>query len=107
MTRPPKRAAPPPPAPAMVKLPEPPPVMNVFLANALITGAPLTTEELACMRTHFVELVRLLAMSGPRFVNARNDAVRLHNSVIARIKGEREALRRRALEDEPELMEIA
>ncbi len=75
--------------------------------NALITEAPLSNAELELLRIHFAGLEQMLVNSGPRFSNARRDAVDMHNRAVRRMRGIRdEARRRAALEDEPELMEI-
>lgn len=75
--------------------------------NALITSAPLTNEELNNLRVHFAALEAMLVMSGPRFSNARRDAIDMHNRAVRIIKGMREAERQRAaLQEEPELLEI-
>jgi hypothetical protein len=75
--------------------------------NALITEAPLTNEELDLLRVHFAALEQMMVISGPRFSNARRDAVDLHNRAVKRMRGIRDEVRRRAaMETEEELMEI-
>jgi hypothetical protein len=75
--------------------------------NALITEAPLTNSELDGLRVHFAGLVAALEISGPRFSNARRDAVDMHNRVVRRLRGIRDEVRRRAtLEEDESLMEI-
>ena len=76
-------------------------------ANALVTEAPLTNDELNLLREHFSGLHGLLTHSGPRFSNARRDAADMHNRAVRRLRGIRdEARRRAALEHDDELMEI-
>lgn len=77
------------------------------LANALITQAPLSTEELTALRLHFHALAGACNISGPRFSNARRDAIDMHNKAVLRLRGIRdEAKRRAAMTDDDELMEI-
>jgi hypothetical protein len=75
-------------------------------ANALVTEAPLTTAELTLLAAHYRALAALCEASGPRFSNARRDAVDMHNRAIRRLRGIRDEARRRALEHEDELLEI-
>lgn len=89
-----------------VRLPEARPV-GAEISNALITEAPLTTEELQALRTHFATLAATLEVSGPRFANPRRDAIDMHNRAVRRLKGVRdEARRRAALVEEEDLLEI-
>lgn len=75
--------------------------------NAIITEAPLTNAELDGLRAHFASLVASLEISGPRFSNARRDAVDLHNRVVRRLRGIRDEARRRAtLAEDEDMMEI-
>jgi hypothetical protein len=75
--------------------------------NALITEAPLTNEELDLLRVHFAGLERMMVISGPRFSNARRDAVDMHNRAVKRMRGIRDEVRRRAtMQEDDELMEI-
>lgn len=76
-------------------------------ANALITEAPLSVPELTVLREHFAALAALCSESGPRFANARRDAVDMHNRAVRRLRGIRDEARRRAtLAEEDDLMEI-
>lgn len=76
-------------------------------SNALITEAPLTNGELDMLRLHFAELAELCVVSGPRFSNARRDAVDMHNRAVRRMRGIRDEVRRRAtMEDEDALLDI-
>ena len=76
-------------------------------ANALITEAPLTTEELELLRDHYAKLTALCETAGPRFSIPRRDAVDMHNRAVRRMRGIRdEAKRRAALEEEEQLLEI-
>lgn len=75
--------------------------------NALVTNAPLTTEELTALRAHFLALSASLVISGPRFTNARRDGVDMHNRAVRRMRGlKEEAQRRAALAEDAELLEI-
>lgn len=75
--------------------------------NALITEAPLSTEELTGLREHFRVLYTMCEQSGPRFSNARRDAVDMHNRATRRLRGIRdEAKRQAALQEDEDLMEI-
>lgn len=85
------------------------PMMSVHLANALLTGAPVSEAEMRCVIEHAKALHAMLVVSGPRFANAARDAIDLHNRAVRRLKGMREeAWRKRALLDDDEpLLEIA
>lgn len=75
--------------------------------NALVTEAPLTNEELDLLRAHFAGLEQMLVRSGPKFSNARQDAVNMHNRAVKRMRGIRDEVRRRAaLQEEEGLIEI-
>lgn len=77
------------------------------LCNALITEAPLTTDELQRLRFHFAALEQMAVISGPRFSNARRDAIDMHNRAVRRLRGIRDEVRRRAaLAEEESLLEI-
>ena len=76
-------------------------------ANALITEAPLTTEELTALRDHYRVLYDLLKDSGPRFTQSLRDAVDMHNRAIRRLRGIRDEAKRKETErEEDELLEI-
>ena len=62
------------------------PAMNVQTANALVTGAPVTEDMLRLAMAHFAGMEKLLSISGPRFSNARAEAVNMHNIAVRRIK---------------------
>lgn len=77
------------------------------LCNCLVTEAPLTRAECDHLRKHFAALEHMLVTSGPRFSNARRDAVVMHNRAVRRLRGIiNEVKRRAALAEEDELMEI-
>lgn len=77
------------------------------LCNCLVTEAPLTRAECDHLRKHFAALEHMLVTSGPRFSNARRDAVEMHNRAVRRLRGILDEVRRRAaLAEEDELMEI-
>lgn len=77
------------------------------MCNCLVTEAPLSRAECDHLRKHFAELERMLVVSGPRFSNARQDAVVFHNKAVRRLKGIRDEIKRRAaLAEEDELLEI-
>lgn len=72
-----------------------PPSMSIQTANALVTHAPISEEQLRAAMVHFKALAALTAVSGPRFANANRDAVALHNTCVARLRESREAALRR------------
>lgn len=75
--------------------------------NALVTEAPLTNAELDLLRLHFADLEQMLVRSGPKFSNARQDAVNMHNRAVRRMRGIRDEIARRAaLAEDDSLMEI-
>lgn len=77
------------------------------LCNCLVTEAPLTRAECDHLRKHFATLEHMLVTSGPRFSNARRDAVLMHNRAVRRLRGIIDEVKRRAaLAEEDELMEI-
>lgn len=76
-------------------------------ANALVTEAFLSTDELTMLREHYSALCMSLACSGPRFSSARRDAADMHNRAVRRLRGIRDEARRRAtMEQEDDLLEI-
>lgn len=84
------------------------PTMSVHLANALVTAAPMSEAELRCVISHCIALEAMLRVSGPRFAIMRGQVVTMHNDAVRRLRGERAAARRRAIEDDDEpLLEIA
>lgn len=94
--------------PAPVATTEPRPVqMTVQIANAILTHAPLNKEQLDCARAHYKLLAELTIAAGPRFANARRDAIDMHNRVVRWINGAKEEERRRKMvDDEERLLEI-
>ena len=72
-----------------------PPGMTIQTANALVTHAPISEEQLRAAMAHFKALAALTGVSGPRFANANRDAVNLHNVCVARLRESREAALRR------------
>lgn len=92
--------------PVVRRAPLPRPI-GAEICNAIVTNAPLTGDELTTLLAHFRALADTCAISGPRFSNARRDAIDMHNRIIRRIRGEREeAARRAALDVEDPLLEI-
>lgn len=91
------------------KLPEdhaepvgPPEAMNVRLANALVTGAPMTMTQLHTAREFYGLFAAMHLQAGPTFSPSRATAIKLHNLATDRINGVNEERRRRereALED--------
>lgn len=71
--------------------------MVVQTANALITGAPISDEQIAAAREHFAGLEAVLSVSGPRFANARAEAANLHNVAVKRAREMAHERRQRAL----------
>lgn len=49
--------------------------MSVSIANSLATGAHLSNEQLECAYRHYKALSELLVFSGPRFSEARLEAM--------------------------------
>ena len=108
MARAPAEAMEPKPAPAYAlsvdaKLPQ----MTVYIANSILTNAALTREQLESARLAYLDAARLLQNLGPRFANARRDAVDMHNRVVRWINGARdEEKRRKTIEEEDRLVEL-
>src|SRR5580658_6322192 len=73
--------------------------MNVRLANALVTQAPMTRAQLETVRAHFKLLAHMCIQSGPGFSPMRREAVNMHNKAVDRINGviERNEAKRREL----------
>ena len=77
------------------------------LANALVTEAPLSQAELHALREHFRDLESRCVISGPRFSNARRDAIDMHNRAVRRLRGIRDEIKRRAaMAEDDDLLEI-
>jgi hypothetical protein len=93
--------APPPPAEPYTGRP-----IGADTCNALITEAPLTVAELHKLREHFAALAEMCVISGPRFGASRQAAVDFHNRCVRRLRGIRDEVKRRAMEEEDGLMEI-
>lgn len=78
--------------------------MSVYIANSILTNAPMTAAQMECAREYYRDLAGRLIQGGPRFHHARKDAIDMHNRVVSRIRGERERmafeLRRQAEESE-------
>lgn len=72
--------------------------MGTAIANALITDIPLSIPQLEAAYRHYKKLIELMEYSGPRFVDARAEAVRMGNVALERLriqrKEEEEKLRR-------------
>lgn len=97
------------PEPMAVRQHDKAPKMSVLLANALVTGAPMTEPELHCVIDHMRQLRALAVVSGPRLVNAVQAAVDLHNRAVRRLRGMREEAhtKRGWMEEDERLLEIA
>jgi len=81
--------------------------MTVYIANAILTHAPLTAAQLECSRVYYKALAEMLIQGGPRFANARRDAIDMHNRVVRWIRGAREEeARRKTVVEEETLLEI-
>jgi len=83
--------------------------MNVQIANALITGAPLDDDTLIAAQEHYRVLADMLFDSGPKFGLARRDAVEFHNKCVRRRRESSEEAARRAAQlaaHEADLVEI-
>lgn len=76
------------------------PPMAIQTANALVTGSPITDEQLHAARAHFKLLSDMLLVSGPRFANPARDAVGLHNKAIQRLRESMEQQRERAMKQQ-------
>lgn len=81
-------------APEPAALPVPP--MTVKIANALVTGSPLSVAEMEAARDHFARVASLLLISGPAFSASRVVAIERHNACVRRLRENREAERARA-----------
>lgn len=64
----------------------PSPVMGTDIANAIVTSAPLTAQQLEVALEHYEGLNAMLQVSGPRFVNAKRDAVDMHNRALTLLR---------------------
>lgn len=82
--------------------------MSAAIANALVVNSPLSLEQLDAAFRHFEAVVLLLQHSGPRFVEAREEAKRLGNVALARLRAQRERAEqlRRIQADDDGLREI-
>jgi len=81
--------------------------MTVYIANSILTHAPLTEAQLECARVAYRDAAVMLQHLGPRFANARRDAIDMHNRVVRWIKGAREEeMRRKTVVEEETLLEI-
>ena len=63
-----------------------PVAMTIQTANALVTHAPISEEQLRAGMAHFKALAALTAVSGPRFANANRDAINLHDVCVRRLR---------------------
>jgi len=70
--------------------------MTVKIANALVTGAPLSIEDLEMSRGHYLSLAEQLLVSGPAFSASRLEAIKRHNVCVRRLREGREQERARA-----------
>lgn len=80
--------------------------LGAELANALVTNATVTEQELRALAEHFRALADQCQISGPRFAGPRRDAIDMHNRAVRRLRGLHEEARRAALADPDELLEI-
>jgi hypothetical protein len=60
--------------------------MTIQTANALVTHAPISEEQLRAAMAHFKALAALTSVSGPRFANANRDAVAMHDVCVRRLR---------------------
>lgn len=63
--------------------------ISPVIANSLITGAPLSEEQLESLYRHYKALADSLAISGPRFSESRNVATELGNTALDRLRRQR------------------
>lgn len=63
-------------------------ISNV-LSNALITGSPLSEEQLEALYRHYKALADMLVVSGPRFAEVRLIAIELGNTALDRLRKQR------------------
>lgn len=66
--------------------------MGTAIANALITDIPLSLEQLDAAYRHYAKLAELMTHSGPRFVDARAEAVAMGNRALERLRRQREEI---------------
>jgi hypothetical protein len=62
------------------------PAMVVQTANALITHAPISEEQLRAALPHYRALADLLRISGPSFSQSLHLAVQFHNKALERLR---------------------
>jgi hypothetical protein len=74
--------------------------MSVVIANGLLTGQYLSAVQLECAYRHYQTLANHLTDSGPRFSDARLEAVRMGNLALGKLRAERERAEREAAEVE-------
>lgn len=77
----------------------PPEPMNVRLANALVTEAPMNKTQLETVRMFFFRLAEMLLVAGPTFSAHRRQAITMHNLAINRINGVNDIIRQRMREE--------
>jgi hypothetical protein len=82
--------------------------MSVAIANALIVNSPLSLEQLDVAYRQYEAAALQLQHLGPRFVDAREEAKRLGNVALSRLRAqrEREEQQRRMQADDDGLREI-
>jgi hypothetical protein len=82
--------------------------MSASIANGLVVNAPLSHEQLDAAFRHYEAVAILLQHSGPRFAEAREEAKRLGNVALSRLRAERERAeqQRRMQADDDGLREI-
>lgn len=66
--------------------------MSVAVANALLTGQHMSEAQLENAYKHYATLADHLTYSGPRFSDARLEAVRMGNIARDRLRAERARL---------------
>lgn len=65
------------------------PGISPVICNSLITGAPLSDEQLESLYRHYKQLADSLSISGPRFSEARLVAIELGNAALDRLRKQR------------------
>lgn len=63
--------------------------ISAVIANALVVGSALSEEQLDAAYRHYRTLAELLAISGPKFVDARAAAAELGNTAMTRLRTHR------------------
>ena len=74
--------------------------MSAMIANALVVGSALSEGQLESAYRHFKTLSDTLAVSGPRFGDAKLEAARLGNVALSRLRADRVKVAEAKLRDE-------